>query len=192
MLRTLYDKVLNLADRKWALTGLGIVCFLESSVFPIPPDLLLMPMVLANRSKALRIAIVATLTSVLGGAFGYFLGHKFITTIGSRIIDFYHLNTQFVDFSQSFNEYGAIVVLTAGITPLPYKVVTIASGTTGMNLALFTVTSLIARGLRFGIVTFLLWKFGVPIKGFIERRLNLLATIFIALLIGGFLLARKI
>ena len=192
MLRTLYDKVLNLADRKGALTGLGIVCFLESSVFPIPPDVLLMPMVLANRSKALKIAIVATLTSVSGGMFGYFLGHKFITTIGSRIIEFYHLNTQFVDFSQSFNEYGAIVVLTAGITPLPYKVVTIASGTTGMNLALFTVTSFIARGLRFGIVTFLLWKFGVSIKGFIERRLNLLATIFLALLIGGFFLAGKI
>ncbi len=192
MLRALYDKVLDLADKKWALSGLGVVCFLESSVFPIPPDVLLMPMVLANRSKALRIAIIATITSILGGTFGYFLGYKFITTIGSRIIDFYHLNTQFVDFSQSFNEYGAIVVLTAGITPLPYKVVTIASGATGMNLALFTVTSFIARGLRFGIVTFLLWKFGESIKGFIEKRLNLLVTIFIALLIAGFYLAGKI
>lgn len=192
MLRTLYDKVLDLADRKWALSALALVCFLESSVFPIPPDILLMPMVLANRSKALRVSIVATVTSVSGGLFGYYLGHKFINTIGSRIIDFYHLNTQFVDFSQSFNEYGAIVVLTAGITPLPYKVITIASGATGMNLVLFTVTSFIARGIRFGIVAFLLWKYGDPIKEFIEKRLNILATIFIALLIIGFFLAGKI
>ena len=192
MLKNLYFKVLDLANRKWALTGLAVVCFLESSVFPIPPDVLLMPMVLANRTKAYRIAAVATISSVLGGMFGYFLGNQFINTIGNRIINFYHLNDQFIEFSQNFNDYGAVVVLTAGITPLPYKVITIASGATSMNLLLFTATSFVARGIRFGIVAALLWKFGEPIKEFIEKRLNLLASLFVAILLAGFYLAGQI
>ena len=192
MLKNLYDKVLSLADKPWALSGLAVICFLESSVFPIPPDVLIIPMVLANRSKAFKIVIVSTTSSVLGGMFGYFLGNKFINTIGAKIIDFYHLNDQFLDFSQSFNEYGAIVVLTAGITPLPYKVVTIASGATSMNIVLFSTISLLARGLRFTIVASLLWKYGEPIKEFIEKRLNVLAVLFVALLIAGFFLTGKI
>tara|TARA_B100001750_G_C15513658_1_gene605432 strand:- start:2600 stop:3178 length:579 start_codon:yes stop_codon:yes gene_type:complete len=192
MLKNLYDKVLSLADKPWALSGLAVICFLESSVFPIPPDVLIIPMVLANRSKAFKIVIVSTTSSVLGGMFGYFLGNKFINTIGAKIIDFYHLNDQFLDFSQSFNEYGAIVVLTAGITPLPYKVVTIASGATSMNFVLFSTISLLARGLRFTIVASLLWKYGEPIKEFIEKRLNVLAVLFVALLIAGFFLTGKI
>jgi len=192
MLRTFYDKVLELSNRKWALSILGLVCFLESSIFPIPPDILLIPMVLANRSKALKIATVATLTSVFGGSFGYYLGYKFINTIGAKIIDFYNLNIQYVEFSQNFNEYGVIAVLIAGITPFPYKVITLASGATNMNLVLFTVTSFIARGLRFGIVAGLLWKFGEPIKEFIEKRINILALIFAVILFTGFFLAGKI
>jgi len=192
MLRTFYDKVLELSNRKWALSTLGLVCFLESSIFPIPPDILLIPMVLANRSKALKIATVATLTSVFGGSFGYYLGYKFINTIGARIIDFYNLNIQYVEFSQNFNEYGVIAVLTAGITPFPYKVITLASGATNMNLVLFTVTSFIARGLRFGIVAGLLWKFGEPIKEFIEKWINTLALLFVVILFTGFFLAWKI
>jgi len=192
MLRTFYDKVLELSNRKWALSTLGLVCFLESSIFPIPPDILLIPMVLANRSKALKIATVATLTSVFGGSFGYYLGYKFINTIGAKIIDFYNLNIQYVEFSQNFNEYGVIAVLIAGITPFPYKVITLASGATNMNLVLFTVTSFIARGLRFGIVAGLLWKFGEPIKEFIEKRINILALIFAVILFTGFFLAGKI
>jgi len=192
MLRTFYDKVLELSNRKWALSTLGLVCFLESSIFPIPPDILLIPMVLANRSKALKIATVATLTSVFGGSFGYYLGYKFINTIGARIIDFYNLNIQYVEFSQNFNEYGVIAVLTAGITPFPYKVITLASGATNMNLVLFTVTSFIARGLRFGIVAGLLWKFGEPIKEFIEKWINTLALLFVVILFTGFFLAGKI
>lgn len=192
MLRTLYDKVLELSNRKWALSTLGLVCFLESSIFPIPPDILLIPLVLANRSKALKIATVATIASVFGGTFGYYLGYKFINTIGANIIDFYNLNIQFAEFSQSFNEYGAIAVLTAGITPFPYKVITLASGATNMNIVLFTVTSFIARGLRFGIVAGLLWKFGEPIKEFIEKRINILALFFVVILFAGFFLADKI
>jgi len=192
MLRKFYDKVLELSNRKWALSTLGLVCFLESSIFPIPPDILLIPMVLANRSKALKIATVATLTSVFGGSFGYYLGYKFINTIGAKIIDFYNLNIQYVEFSQNFNEYGVIAVLIAGITPFPYKVITLASGATNMNLVLFTVTSFIARGLRFGIVAGLLWKFGEPIKEFIEKRINILALIFAVILFTGFFLAGKI
>ena len=192
MLRTLYDKVLELSNRKWALSILGVVCFLESSIFPIPPDILLVPIVLANRSRALKIATIAIVTSVLGGSFGYYLGHKFINTIGVKIISFYNLDIQFIEFSQSFNEYGAIAVLIAGITPFPYKVITIASGATNMNIVLFTVTSLIARGLRFGIVAGLLWKFGEPIKEFIEKRLNILAFLFVGVIFAGFFLAGKI
>ena len=192
MLKNLYDKVLSLAHTPWALSGLAVICFLERSVYPIPPDVLIIPMVLANRSKAFKIVIVSTTSSVLGGMFGYFLGNKFINTIGAKIIDFYHLNDQFLDFSQSFNEYGAIVVLTAGITPLPYKVVTIASGATSMNFVLFSTISLLARGLRFTIVASLLWKYGEPIKEFIEKRLNVLAVLFVALLIAGFFLTGKI
>ena len=162
------------------------------SAVPIPPDILLIPMVLANRSKALKIATVATLTSVFGGSFGYYLGYKFINTIGAKIIDFYNLNIQYVEFSQNFNEYGVIAVLIAGITPFPYKVITLASGATNMNLVLFTVTSFIARGLRFGIVAGLLWKFGEPIKEFIEKRINILALFFVVILFAGFFLADKI
>ena len=171
----------------WALV---LVAFAESSVFPIPPDILLIPMILARPSRAWLIAGVATLASVAGGLFGYFIGYGLFETVGQPVLEFYGKDAYFDSFAERYNAWGAWAVLIAGITPFPYKVITILSGSTGLNLGVFLVASIIARGLRVFIVAFLLWKFGAPIREFIERRLGILFALFLAVLIGGFLLVR--
>lgn len=190
MLRRLYDWTLALASSPNALLALAVVSFVESSVFPIPPDVLLIPMVIAAPHRAFLIAGVCTLASVAGGAFGYFIGWGLFDQIGRPVLEFYGKDAYFGQFAQTYNQYGAWAVLVAGVTPFPYKVVTILSGATGLNFAVFMVASLIARGLRFFVVAALLWKFGVPIRDFIERRLGLLFTAFVAALIGGFVALR--
>lgn len=190
MLRKLYDFTLAQADRPYAQKLLAIVAFLESSVFPIPPDVLLIPMVLANRKKAWLIAGICTLASVLGGLAGYLIGALLFETIGAKIVEFYHLDSRFESFSELYNRWGVWIILVAGITPIPYKVFTIASGVTGLNLWIFLVFSLIARGFRFFLVTFLLWRWGEPIKAFIERYLGWLTLLFFVLLFGAFFLLR--
>lgn len=186
MIRRLYDWTLSLADSPHALRALFIVAFVESSVFPIPPDVLIIPMVLARPDRAWMIAGVALLGSVLGGLAGYAIGWGFFESIGQPVLEFYGKDAYFEDFRERYNEYGAWAVLIAGVTPFPYKVITILSGSTGLNLGVFMVASVIARGLRFFVLAGLLWKFGPPIKSFIERYLGLLFTLFVVLLIGGF------
>jgi membrane protein YqaA with SNARE-associated domain len=186
VLRRLYDWTIALASSRHALWALAGIAFIESSVFPIPPDLLLIPMVIATPHRAWLIAGVCTVASVLGGAAGYLIGALLMEQVGWPVIQFYGREELVAQFTTTYNQYGAWAVLVAGLTPFPYKVVTILSGATGLNFTVFMVASLIARGGRFFIVAALLWKFGPPIRDFIEARLGLMFTLFMALLIGGF------
>ena len=188
MLRGLYNWTMSLATSPYALWALAVVAFVESSVFPIPPDVLMIPMIIAAPRRAFVIAGVATVASVLGGLFGYYIGAALFDTIGQPILDFYGKGDHFAEFASRYNEYGAWAVLIAGVTPFPFKVITIASGATGLSLPVFFFSAIIARALRFFIVAGLLWKFGEPIRDFIERQLGLVFIIFCVLLIGGFLI----
>ena len=190
MLRTAYDKTIALAEHPHAMWALAFVAFIESSVFPIPPDVLIIPMVLARPSKAWAIASVALVASVLGGLLGYAIGAFFYDSIGQPVLASMGKAEAMAEFNSRFNDFGFWAVLAAGITPFPYKVITIMSGWTGMPLGTCIATSILARGLRFFIVAGLLWRFGEPIRDFIEQRLGLLFTVFIALLLGGFLVVR--
>lgn len=190
MLRRLYDWILALSARPSAPYALAGVSFAESSFFPIPPDVMLIPMTLAERAGAWRFAAVATLASVVGGAAGYLIGWGLFESLGRPILELYGMSAQFADFSSRYNEHGAWIVLFAGITPFPYKVITIASGATGLNFWVFMLASLLARGFRFFVVCALLYWLGPPIRAFIERWLGLLFTLFVLALFGGFVLVR--
>jgi membrane protein YqaA with SNARE-associated domain len=190
MLRALYDWTIRMADHPRALWVLAVISFAESSVFPIPPDVLMIPMILARPSRAWLIAAVALVSSVLGGMLGYAIGAFAYESIGQPILAALGKGEAMEAFNTRFNDFGFWAVLTAGVTPFPYKVITIMSGWTGMPLATFVATSILARGIRFFLVAALLWKFGAPIRDFIERRLGLLTIVFVVLLFGGFYLAR--
>jgi len=186
MLRGLYDWTLRLAAHPHALWALAVVSFIESSVFPIPPDVLLIAMVLARRERWLLYAAVCTVASVAGGLAGWAIGYFLFEAVGRPILELYGYAAKFAEFQASYNDYGAWIVFMAGLTPFPYKVITIASGVTGLDLAVFTVASVLARGLRFFVVAWLLYRFGAPIQRFIEARLGTLFTLFVILLFGGF------
>lgn len=190
MIRSLYDWTLSLARHPNALWALAVVAFVESSVFPIPPDVLMIAMIVARPSRAFVIAGVATVASVAGGLAGYWIGYGAFETVGRPVLEFYGKDSYFDSFSERYNEWGAWAVLIAGVTPFPYKVITILSGATGLSLGVFLVASVIARAMRFFVVAALLWKFGAPIRDFIERRLGLMFTLFVILLLGGFLAVR--
>lgn len=190
MLKKLYDMTLSWAEHRHALWVLAIVSFVESSFFPIPPDILMIPMILARPSRAWLIAGIALVASVLGGLLGYAIGALAFEQIGAPILQSLGKADAMAEFSARFNDLGFWAVLTAGLTPFPFKVITIMSGWTGMPLFTFIATSILARALRFYIVAFLLWKFGAPIKEFIEKRLPLMFTLFVVLLFGGFFALR--
>ena len=192
MLRRLYDWTMDLAAQKNAVWVLAAVAVVESSVFPIPPDVLLIPMVLAARNSAWRYAAICTIASVLGGMLGYAIGSGLYEGVGRPILDFYGYGAKFSDFTARYNEYGGWIVFIAGVTPFPYKVITIASGVTDLDFATFTTASVLARGLRFFVVAALLYWIGQPIREFVEKRLGLMFTIFCVLLIGGFVLIKFI
>jgi membrane protein YqaA with SNARE-associated domain len=183
---------MSLAATRHAEKGLASVSFLESSVFPIPPDVLLIPMVIANRDKWVRIALICTLFSVLGAFLGYFIGAFLYETIGKTVLEFYGKADSFDKISQWYNTHGGWGVLFAAVTPFPYKVLTIFSGATGLNLITFVVVSIIGRAARFFLVAYLLRKFGEPIRLFIEKYLGLLFALFLILLIGGFYAVRYV
>jgi len=187
MLKRAYDRTMALADHPQAMWWLAFIAFIESSFFPIPPDVLLIPMIIALPHRAFFIAFVATLASVLGGIFGYYIGAVLFESVGQPLLAFYGKAAQFEQFKDTYNEYGAWAVLIAGITPFPFKVITILSGSTGLDFGVFVFSSAVARAARFFVIAALLWKFGVPIRTFIEKRLGLMFTIAVALLIGGFI-----
>lgn len=184
--RNIYDFTLNLASRPNALIWLFAISFIESSFFPIPPDIMLIPMVLATPKRACKIAGIATLASVLGGYFGYFIGVYGFELIARPLLEFYGYMANFLKFENYYHEYGAWIVFGAGITPFPYKIITIASGAVHLNLFIFTIASILARGIRFYLIAWLLMRWGEPMKGFIEKNLNILSILFLLLLIGGF------
>ncbi|CAK0770317.1 conserved membrane hypothetical protein [Azospirillaceae bacterium] len=192
MIRPLYDWTMRLAAGRHALPALAAVSFIESSFFPIPPDVLLIPIILANRRKAFWIAFLCTVASVIGGYFGYAIGYFLFQTIGRQIFEFYHIMDKYTTLAKGFEEWGVWIIIVKGMTPIPYKLLTIASGAFHFNILLFSVASLISRSLRFFLVATLLWKFGEPIREFIERRLTLVTTLFAVSVIGGVLLLMAI
>ncbi len=188
MLRPAYDWIMRLAggpNAVWALAG---VAFVESSVFPIPPDVLLIPMIIAAPRRAWRYAAIATLASVVGGYLGYAIGYFAFATIGRAVLEFYHAMPAYERFAVAAAEWGAWVIILKGMTPIPYKLVTIASGFVRFDLLTFTIASLISRSLRFFLVAALLYWFGEPIRRFIEGRLMLVTSAFAVSLVGGFII----
>lgn len=190
MLQRCYDWTMNLALHRHALLILFAVSFAESSFFPIPPDIMLIPMILMARDQAWKIAAVCTVASVLGGVAGYGIGYGLFETVAQPILEFYNAAEKFESVKALYNEHGVLIVFSAGFSPIPYKLFTIASGVTQMDLTSFTLTSIVGRGARFFIIAALLWKFGIPIKTFIEQHLGKLTLLFVAILAGGFALLK--
>lgn len=172
------------------MPALAAVAFAESSFFPIPPDAMIIPMVLAQPKKAWRIATVAMVSSVVGGLFGYAIGYFLYETAGQWLIDFYGLQGGFDSFREQFNRYGFWIILVKGATPIPYKIVTIACGIAQYSLGMFILASVITRGARFFAVAALLRRYGEPIREFIERRLTLVTMAFVILIVLGFVAVR--
>jgi membrane protein YqaA with SNARE-associated domain len=191
-LRKTYDWILHWSTTKYALPALAILSFAESSFFPIPPDVLLIAMTVAIPMKAFRYAAVCSVASVLGGMFGYLLGWQFMDLVGIHIVEFYHLQAQWDKIGGWYEKYNAWAVGAAGFTPLPYKVFTLAAGAFEINFPVFVLASLVSRSARFFIVAWLIYKYGAPIKVFIEKYFNILSIVFIVLLFGGFVLVKYI
>ena len=187
LLRPLYNWTMAKAAAPDAHRWLAAVSFAESSFFPIPPDLLLAPMVLANRKAWWRIALSCTIWSVIGGLAGYAIGYFLYETLGRWVIDFYHLTERFDALRATFVEYGAEILIIKGMTPIPYKLLTITAGVAHLNIWVFVGASIISRSMRFFLVAGLLYWFGAPILAFVEKRLTLVTTVFAVLLVGGFL-----
>lgn len=190
MLKGLYDGVIRLSKGRHALPALAAVSFAESSFFPVPPDVILVPMALANPEKARLYALVCTIASVLGGIVGYAIGALLYDTVGHWLISAYGYGEGIDAFREAYAKWGAWIILIKGLTPIPYKIVTIASGFAGYNLFAFIVLSTITRGARFFLEAELLRIYGEPIRGFIEERLTLVTTGFLAAIVGGFFIAK--
>jgi membrane protein YqaA with SNARE-associated domain len=192
MLRRIYDWCIAAADKPYALWILGAVAFAESSFFPIPPDIMLLPMSLARPARAWLFATLCTIASVAGGVLGYAIGALLYDSVGQWLINLYHLGGKVEAFRASYAEWGSVIILLKGLTPIPYKLVTITSGFAGYNIWLFILCSIIARGGRFFIVAIVLNRYGDVIRAEIEKRLGLWLTAFVLLLVGGFVVAVKL
>jgi len=190
MLRGLYDKVVALSKGRYALPALAAVSFAESSFFPIPPDIILVPMALANPAKARLYALVCTIASVLGGVLGYAIGALLYDTLGQWLIKVYGYGENFEAFRAAYAQWGAWIILIKGLTPIPFKIVTIASGFAGYNLFYFVVLSFITRGARFFLTAFVLKRFGPKMLEIVEKRLITATFVVLGLLVGGILLVK--
>lgn len=186
MLRKLYHWTLEKCRHRHAERWLAGFSFAEASFFPIPPDVMLAPMCLAQPARAFRYALICTVASVLGALLGYAIGYFLLETVGQPILAFYGAEEKFARFSDEFNTYGWAIVFLAGFTPLPFKVITIAAGATAMPLPVLILASVVSRGARFFLVAFLLWKWGEPMQRLIDRHFALLTTAFGVALVGGF------
>ena len=189
-LKRTYNWTLEKAQHKNAKWYLSLISFAESSFFPIPPDILLIPMALASKARTLFYAFMCTLFSVLGGILGYAIGYFFYNSVGIYIVELYHLENSFNIFEDYYKEFGILIVLGAGITPFPYKFITIASGVFGLNIFLFIIVSIIGRGLRFYLIAILLYFFGEKIKLIIDKYFNILTIVFFILLVGSVFIIR--
>lgn len=189
MIRRIYDWCIDAAHKPYALWILGIVSFAESSFFPVPPDVMLIPMALARPQKAWLYAAVCTVTSVAGGVVGYMIGALLYDSVGHWLIQLYGYGDKVEAFRAGYAQYGAWIILLKGLTPIPYKLVTITSGFANYNIWMFIGLSIIARGLRFFIVAVLLNRYGVWIRETIEKRLGLWVGIGVGVLLLGFIIA---
>lgn len=181
---------MSFAGHRHALWVLTIVSFAESSFFPIPPDPLYMAMILGNREKAWSLATICTLSSIIGGLLGYYIGYAFFETFGMWIVETYGLQESFTQLQSSFQKWGFWIVALKGLTPIPYKIVTITSGVAELNLSTFIVASIVARGFRFFSLALLLWHFGPDIKNYIEKNLMLVTIGGVSALAFGFLIIK--
>jgi membrane protein YqaA with SNARE-associated domain len=186
MFRRLYDWTLSLAGRPAAPYALGAVSFAESSFFPVPPDVMMVPMALARPDRVWSYALVTTLTSVAGGLLGYAIGALLYDSVGTWLFNLYGLNKGAEAFRQAYAEYGHWIILLKGLTPIPYKLVTITSGFAGYDLFWFIVLSIITRGARFFIFAALMGRYGALIRGVIDRHFNTVVIVFVVALVGGF------
>jgi len=184
--RPLYDWTMRQAEKPWARYTLFGVSFAESSVFPIPPDALLLPMALADRARAYMLAAICTAGSVLGGLLGYAIGAFLLATVGLWVIETYHLQEGFNRFHDEFNKWGTWVIILKGFTPIPFKLVTIASGAAHFPIVPFVLASIATRGARFFLVAWLAKRFGAPIQRFVEKYLTWVLLGFLLLIVLGF------
>jgi membrane protein YqaA with SNARE-associated domain len=190
MLRRFYNGVLALSASPRAAWWLALVAFAESSFFPIPPDALLIPMALARPERAWRLALICTVASVTGGALGYYIGYALFDVVAQPLLHAYHYEAAFERFRETYAQYGLWVILVKGLTPIPYKIVTIASGAAHFDFAVFMAASAATRAARFFMVAALLRTFGEPVRTFIERRLTLVTTLLAVGIVGGFVALR--
>jgi len=199
-IRKLYDWVLHWADSKYGPLALFVLAFAESSFFPIPPDVLLIALALGARKKSFQFALICSIASIAGGLLGYSIGHYlwWDGVIYSAIAQFFFNNIPgftediFTSIQNQYSEYGFMIIFSAGFTPIPYKIFTISAGAFNISLPLFVIASAISRSARFFLVAGLIWKFGNPIKDFIDKYFNILSVIFTLFLIGGFILIKYI
>jgi membrane protein YqaA with SNARE-associated domain len=189
-IRQIYDKSLLWVQSPSGVWALFLLAVAESSFFPIPPDVFLMVLCIAAPKKSFRYAAICAVGSVLGGAIGYGLGMGFMDTLGVKILDWYGLQDKYVVVQDLYQRYDALAVGAAGFTPLPYKLFTITAGAFKINFVTFILMSIVSRSARFFLVAALIYKFGAPIRYFIDKYFNLLTILFLVLLIGGFLLIR--
>jgi len=190
MIERLYNWMMGMAAHDRAPQALFCIAFVESSVFPIPPDVMLIPMILARRSRAWAYATIATAGSVIGGVAGYAIGYYLFAYVGEPILNFYGYGEKYGQMQALFDAWGPWILIAKGWTPFPYKVLTIAAGVFKMSLGQFILASIVARAMRFYLVAGLLYWFGTPIRDFIEQRLTLVTTAFVVLLVGGFVAIR--
>jgi membrane protein YqaA with SNARE-associated domain len=192
LIRKLYDWVLHWATTRYAIPVLFLVSFVESSFFPIPPDVLLIAMVIAAPAGWFRLALICSIGSVLGGMFGYLIGYQFMDLIGNRIVEFYHFQEKWEKIGVLYDKYDVWAIVVAGFTPLPYKVFTLSAGAFKINFSTFVLASAVSRSARFFLVAALLYKFGPPFKVLIEKYFNLFTIIFVFLLVFGFFILKVI
>jgi membrane protein YqaA with SNARE-associated domain len=192
MLKRIYDWCVDAADKPRALWVLGAVAFAESSFFPVPPDIMLLPMSVAQPKRAWLFAGVCTAASVLGGVLGYAIGALLYDSVGHWLISLYHLGDSVEAFRASYAKWGAMVILVKGVTPIPYKLVTITSGFAGYNIWLFILLSIITRGGRFFAAAILFNRYGDWIRARVEEHLGLAVAILAAVLVAGFIIAFKL
>ena len=183
MIKKIYTKIIEISKKKYALSFLLIVAFLESFIFPIPPDIFLIFLILAQKNKAFYLASYCTVLSVAGGILGYFIGSFFFDSLGQGILNYYNLNEKFLTFSESYNEFGALIVAAGGFTPIPYKIITIFSGFVKMDFFDFTIASVISRGARFFLIATLLYFFGKKIEKLLIKKFGLISLILFLIII---------
>jgi membrane protein YqaA with SNARE-associated domain len=184
MFRRLYDWTLRLAGHRHAIRSLFLISFAESSFFPIPPDVMVIPMVLARRDQAWRIAATAAGASILGGMAGYAIGYFLWDSVGRPVADFYHITESVALYRHRLHDYAAPIILVQGLTPVPFKLVAIASGLAHVNFALFVLCATVTRSARFFVVAALIRRYGEPVQAFIEKRMALIGWLLLTGLVA--------